>query len=167
MLGDMHIGARASDLLDGRLSPAEERQVQAHLAHCVRCAQEVHAEQQVLEALRVAGQQDTRASRELVTGLLRLSAAPPPRRPVRQPGPRTRVGLLAVGAAVTLGVAVPVAAGVGPAFTSVLAGPWGSESAPTAKIVVIPAGPRAGAHTDIRFESSHPGSAQADLPTAP
>lgn len=167
MLGDMHIGARASDLLDGRLSPVQEQQVRAHLAHCVRCAQEVHAEQQVRVLLRGTGQGQACASREFVTGLLQVPTASPPRPPVCQPGRRARVALLAAGAVVTFGMAVPVAAGAGPALTSMLTNPWRSDSAPAAKIVVIPAGPRAGAHTDIRFESSQPGSGQGDVPATP
>ena len=169
MLGDMHIGARASDLLDGRLSAAEQQRVEAHLAHCVRCTELVHAEQQVRALLRGTGQAPAPASRELVTGLLALPGESPSPS-VRQPGRRARVGLLAVGAAVTLGVAAPVAAGAGAAVTTVLPDLWGRGPGPTAKMVVVPAGPRTGA--SVRFESSRttptgPASSTGPVPTSP
>ena len=151
MLGDMHIGARASDLLDGRLSAAEEQELRLHVGHCVRCAHLVQAEQQVRTLLRGAAPADLAASEEFLSGLLQMpqSFAPPQRQP--RLGRRMTVGLLTVGAAVSLGVGAPLAAGAGPAVMSMLPGLQPQSRTPAARIVMVPAGPRAGAHTTVRF----------------
>ena len=47
-----HLGARSSDLLDGRLCAAEETAVRRHLASCRDCAELVRAERDVRAALR-------------------------------------------------------------------------------------------------------------------
>jgi anti-sigma factor RsiW len=79
-----HVGDRASDLLDGRLTPAAELQVRTHLGCCRECAAAVHREQQVRAALRSASSAAPAPGGDLMAGLLAL-AAPTPVRPVPVP----------------------------------------------------------------------------------
>ncbi len=46
-MSDRHIGNRASELLDGRLTAGAELEVRTHLGRCASCAAVVHREQQV------------------------------------------------------------------------------------------------------------------------
>lgn len=111
-----HLGARASDLLAGRLAAAEEAQVRAHLAACRDCAEHVRAHRSLRSALRrldVPG-----APPGLVAGLLAVPAGPAPGgcapavRPVRpaRPAPRARFGTAVVG---TMALASAGALGIG------------------------------------------------------
>ncbi len=67
-----HVGTRASDLLDGRLSGAEEVRLRAHIGQCPPCARAVHREQQVRSTLRAAGADQLRPTRDLMAGLMAL-----------------------------------------------------------------------------------------------
>lgn len=77
-----HVGDRASDLLDGRLTPAAELQVRTHLGCCRECAAAVHREQQVRAALRSAACEAPAPRGDLMAGLLALAAPTPPTAPV-------------------------------------------------------------------------------------
>lgn len=72
-----HVGDRASDLLDGRLTPAAELQVRTHLGCCRECAAAVHREQQVRAALRSAACEAPAPRGDLMAGLLALAAPAP------------------------------------------------------------------------------------------
>jgi len=79
-----HVGSRASELLDGRLTAAAELEVRAHLGRCAACAAVVHREQQVRATLRSAACQAPAPRGDLMAGLMALAAAP---EPVGPPGP--------------------------------------------------------------------------------
>lgn len=85
-----HVGDRASDLLDGRLTPAAELQVRTHLGCCRECAAAVHREQQVRAALRSAACEAPAPRGDLMAGLLALAAPSPP----VAPGPVPTAGTL-------------------------------------------------------------------------
>lgn len=85
-----HVGDRASDLLDGRLTPAAELQVRTHLGCCRECAAAVHREQQVRAALRSAACEAPAPRGDLMAGLLALAAPVPP----SAPGPVPTAGPL-------------------------------------------------------------------------
>lgn len=79
LLGSSHLGACASDLLDGRLTASQEHQARQHLGGCRECAAAVHREQQVRTALRASGAAPTPGG-NLMAGLMALAAsdaAPP------------------------------------------------------------------------------------------
>lgn len=159
MLGDVHIGERASDLLDGRLSPPVERQLRAHLGECPRCADLVRAEGQVRRMLRGSCATAADAPSHLMAGLMSLpggSMTMPAGRP-RQPGRRAKAGLLVAGAAITVGFAAPVVVNAGPALASMIPSSWLTQSQPAAQLVVVPAGPRGGIHTVWRTTTSTEG----------
>jgi hypothetical protein len=69
-----HVGARASDLLDGRLSGAVEVSLRAHIGSCRECAAAVHREQQVRALLRAARSDEPRPTGDLMAGLMALAA---------------------------------------------------------------------------------------------
>ncbi len=74
-----HLGDRASELLDGRLTGSQELQARQHLGGCRDCAAAVHREQQVRAALRSAGAGPALRG-HLMVGLMALAAsdaAPP------------------------------------------------------------------------------------------
>lgn len=72
-----HVGAGASDLLDGRLSPADEHRARLHLGRCASCAAAVVAEQDARRLLRQSVRSLTSIgpSNDLMAGLLALSLA--------------------------------------------------------------------------------------------
>lgn len=80
-----HVGDRASDLLDGRLTPAAELQVRTHLGCCRECAAAVHREHQVRAALRSAACEAPAPRGDLMAGLLALATPPPPVAPASVP----------------------------------------------------------------------------------
>lgn len=69
-----HVGCRASDLLDGRLSGADEVSLRAHIGSCRDCAAAVHREQQVRALLRAARTEQPRPTGDLMAGLMALAA---------------------------------------------------------------------------------------------
>ncbi len=69
-----HVGSRASDLLDGRLSGAEEVTLRGHIGSCRDCAAAVHREQQVRALLRAARADQPRPTGDLMAGLMALAA---------------------------------------------------------------------------------------------
>jgi len=113
LLGSSHLGARASDLLDGRLTASQEHQARQHLGGCRECAAAVHREQQVRTALRAAGAAPTPGG-NLMAGLMALAASdavPPghvlaPRRGVLRTV--AVLGTVSVASAGALGLAVLV-----------------------------------------------------------
>ncbi len=74
LLGSNHLGARTSDLLDGRLTASQERHARLHLGGCRECAAVVHREQQVRAALRAPGAAPTPGV-NLMAGLMALAAS--------------------------------------------------------------------------------------------
>lgn len=72
-----HVGRRASELLDGRLTACAELEVRTHLGGCAACAAIVHREQQVRATLRAAAGQAPVPRGDLMAGLMALAAAPP------------------------------------------------------------------------------------------
>lgn len=118
--GPPHLGRRASELLDGRLSSAEEAEVRGHLASCRECAAAVQAEQAVRDALRRLGVPGPPA--DLLAGLMAVSIQTPaapqladedvvrpvtsrPRTPVRGRLSTVLVGTVVLVSAGALGVA--------------------------------------------------------------
>ena len=75
-MSDRHIGTRASELLDGRLSACAELEVRTHLGRCASCAAVVHREQQVRAMLRAAACQAPTPRGDLMAGLMALAATP-------------------------------------------------------------------------------------------
>jgi anti-sigma factor RsiW len=73
-----HVGSRASELLDGRLTAAAELEVRAHLGRCAACAAVVHREQQVRATLRAAACQVPAPRGDLMAGLMALAATSDP-----------------------------------------------------------------------------------------
>jgi len=110
-----HVGRRASELLDGRLSACAELEVRAHLGCCAPCAAVVHREQQVRATLRAAAGQAPVPRSDLMAGLMALAAAPP--RPVPTPPASRRVSsrssVLAVAVLGSVSLASAGAIGVG------------------------------------------------------
>ena len=76
-MSDRHIGTRASELLDGRLTAGAELEVRTHLGRCASCAAVVHREQQVRAMLRSAACQAPTPRGDLMAGLMALAATPP------------------------------------------------------------------------------------------
>lgn len=76
-----HIGPRASELLDGRLTPEAEHDARVHLGRCRQCAVLVAAEQDARTALRSVamptGLSSSAPSPTLVAGLLAMSSPDP------------------------------------------------------------------------------------------
>lgn len=141
-----HVGDRASDLLDGRLTPAAELQVRTHLGCCRECAAAVHREQQVRAALRSAACEPPAPRGDLMAGLLALAAPPAPVAPVpvvaaaAPPRPARRapsvlavavLGSVSLASAGALGVAG--AALAGPALTAL-----GEQRQPASTLVQQP-----------------------------
>lgn len=69
-----HLGDRASELLDGRMTGSQELQARQHLGGCRDCAAAVHREQQVRAALRTAGAAPAPGG-NLMVGLMALAAS--------------------------------------------------------------------------------------------
>lgn len=142
-----HLGARASDLLDGRLAAAEESQVREHLAACRDCAEQVQAHRSLRAALR--GLDVPGAPPGLVAGLLAVPARPSDdggtRRRLRtvpthptaaargsRPAPRARFGTAVVGTmaltsagALVIGAVAGLGADPGPGSAVVTSPPAG------------------------------------------
>lgn len=72
-----HVGTRASELLDGRLTAGAELEVRTHLGRCASCAAVVHREQQVRAMLRAAACQAPTPRGDLMAGLMALAATSP------------------------------------------------------------------------------------------
>ncbi len=89
MLLGGHIGARASDLLDGRLEWAEEERLREHLGRCAGCAAVVQAERDARMALRCASSAEACPGPppDLLAGLLALSTGAAERPVMNQPVP--------------------------------------------------------------------------------
>lgn len=127
LLGGQHVGARASELLDGRLGAAQELQVRQHLGGCRECAAAVHREQQVRAALRSAAfAAGPVPGGDLMAGLMALAATgslptAAPAAPVlvgRRAGTRLTaavLGTVSLASAGALGVAALAGAGPAPA----------------------------------------------------
>ncbi len=125
-----HVGDRASDLLDGRLTPAAELQVRTHLGCCRECAAAVHREQQVRAALRSASCAAPTPGGDLMAGLLALAAPTPvapaapvpavaPVRPARRAPSVLTVAVLGTVSLASVGaLGVAGAAVAGPALAS-------------------------------------------------
>ncbi len=153
-----HIGPRATDLLDGRLSGAEEVALRQHIGGCRDCARAVHREQQVRGALRAAGTVQPRPTRDLMAGLLALpdvhrsgpfAAAWGPDRGVGDvPRPSTRLGSSVLMGAAVLGTVSLASAGVlgspalpGPGTAAVR---WGEAASSSLSTTTTPAVQSAG-----------------------
>lgn len=70
-----HLGPRVSDLLDGRLSGADEVTARNHVGACRSCAAAVHREQQVRAMLRAARADQPCPPGNLMAGLMALAAS--------------------------------------------------------------------------------------------
>lgn len=129
-MNGQHVGSRASELLDGRLTPAAELEVRAHLGRCAACAAVVHREQQVRATLRAAACRAPAPRGDLMAGLMALAAAadPVPRpttHPVTLPtGRRTpsRPSVLAAAVLGSVSLTAAGAIGVGVVAQGALAG---------------------------------------------
>ncbi|MBU4335702.1 MAG: zf-HC2 domain-containing protein, partial [Actinobacteria bacterium] len=74
-----HLGPLISDLLDGRLDPADAERAFMHLAGCTRCARELMDAREVRAALtEVAGLAPPQPTCDLTARLLSLRADAPP-----------------------------------------------------------------------------------------
>lgn len=86
-----HIGSRASELLDGRLTAEDEHRARLHLGNCRQCATMVAAEQEAREALRAVAVPPTLTPpTSLIAGLMSMSATtgqPSPNQPSQPDGP--------------------------------------------------------------------------------
>ncbi len=116
-MSGQHVGRRASELLDGRLSACEEHEVRTHIGSCAPCAAVVHREQQVRATLRAAAGQAPVPRGDLMAGLMALAAAPPQAvaPPACPPTRRTasRTSALAVAVLGSVSLASAGAIGVG------------------------------------------------------
>lgn len=119
-MSGQHVGSRASELLDGRLTAAAELEVRAHLGRCAACASVVHREQQVRATLRAAACRAPAPRGDLMAGLMALAAAPAPvappvpppvAAPVAQPSGRRTPSRPSVLTAAVLGSVSLTAAG--------------------------------------------------------
>ncbi len=114
-----HVGRRASELLDGRLTACAEHEVRTHLGSCAPCAAIVHREQQVRATLRAAAGQAPVPRGDLMAGLMALAVAPPQPVPSHVPAPASsrrvtsRSSVLAVAVLGSVSLASAGAIGVG------------------------------------------------------